>query len=161
MIFFTIFTISFYKFTIFDNFWQLWQFSTIVDLLTIVNNDWQLLTMFDYCWQCLTIMTISDHFFWQFQWQSRRLVNMKHWLQFWQLRTWILTWQSIKSDTGQNSQFLRCLFEFKMKINQQDEDVIFQPREQPRDCRRWDRSNLSLCCSPRWTTFLKIFNTLI
>jgi hypothetical protein len=46
---------------------------------------------------------------WQTQWQkqSQRLVT----LQFWQLRTWIhdnLCCLSIKSDTGQHSQFLRC-----------------------------------------------------
>ena len=35
-----------------------------------------------------------------------------HWLQFWQLRTWIHDnlWDlTFKSDTGQHSQFLRCL----------------------------------------------------
>ena len=38
---------------------------------------------------------------------------LRHWLQFWQLRTWIhdnLCYLTIKSDTGQHSQFLRCLF---------------------------------------------------
>ena len=37
---------------------------------------------------------------------------MRHWLQFWQLRTWIhdnLCYLTIKSDIGQHSQFLRCL----------------------------------------------------
>ena len=37
---------------------------------------------------------------------------MRHWLQFWQLRTWIhdnLCYLTIKSDSGQHLQFLRCL----------------------------------------------------
>ena len=36
---------------------------------------------------------------------------MRHWLQFWQLRTWIhdnLCYLTIICDTGQHSQFLRC-----------------------------------------------------
>ena len=36
---------------------------------------------------------------------------MRHWLQFWQLRTWIhdnLCYLTINCDTGQHSQFLRC-----------------------------------------------------
>ena len=40
------------------------------------------------------------------------LWHLRHWLQFWQLRTWIhdnLCHLTIKSDTGQHSQFLRCL----------------------------------------------------
>ena len=38
---------------------------------------------------------------------------LRHWLQFWHLRTWIhdnLCYLSIKSDTGQHSQFLWCLY---------------------------------------------------
>ena len=41
------------------------------------------------------------------------LVPLRHWLHFWQLRTWIhdnLCYLTIKSDTGQHSQFLRCLW---------------------------------------------------
>jgi len=37
--------------------------------------------------------------------------DLRHWLQFWQLRTWFhdnLCYLTIKSDTGQHSQFLRC-----------------------------------------------------
>ena len=70
----------------FDNFWQSWQF-------------WQL-------WQFLTTLTISDNF------GNLRLVTFE-WLQFWQLGTWIhdiLCYLTIKSDTGQHSQFLRRLF---------------------------------------------------
>ena len=40
-----------------------------------------------------------------------RLVNLRHWLRFWQLRTWIndnLCYLKIKSDTEQHSQFLQC-----------------------------------------------------
>ena len=39
----------------------------------------------------------------------------RHWLQFLQLRTWIhdnLCYLTIKSDTGQHSQFLRCFLLF-------------------------------------------------
>ena len=42
----------------------------------------------------------------------RDLCYLRHWLQFRQLRTWIhdnLCCLTIKSDTGQHSQFLRCL----------------------------------------------------
>ena len=41
------------------------------------------------------------------------LWHMRHWLHFWQLRTWIhdnLCCLTIKSDTGQHSQFLRCFY---------------------------------------------------
>ena len=41
------------------------------------------------------------------------LWHLRHWLHFWQLRTWIpdnLCYLTIKSDTGQHSQFLRCLY---------------------------------------------------
>ena len=40
------------------------------------------------------------------------LWQFRHWLQFWQLRTWIhdnLCYLTIKSDSGKHSQFLRCL----------------------------------------------------
>ena len=40
------------------------------------------------------------------------LWHLRHWLQLRQLRTWIhdnLCYLTIKSDTGQHSQFLRCL----------------------------------------------------
>ena len=39
------------------------------------------------------------------------LWHLRHWLHFWQLRTWFLDnlcYLTIKSDTGQHSQFLRC-----------------------------------------------------
>ena len=38
--------------------------------------------------------------------------HLRHWLQFWQSKTWIhdnLCYLTIKSDTGQHSQFLQCL----------------------------------------------------
>ena len=43
----------------------------------------------------------------------RDLSHLRHWSQFWQLRTWFynnLCCLTIKSDTGQHSQFLRCFF---------------------------------------------------
>ena len=42
---------------------------------------------------------------------SRDLWHLRHWLQYWQLRTWIndnLCYLTINCDTGQHSQFLRC-----------------------------------------------------
>ena len=39
------------------------------------------------------------------------LWHLRHWLQFWQLRPWIhdnFCYLTIKSDSGQHSQFLRC-----------------------------------------------------
>ena len=44
----------------------------------------------------------------------RDLWHLRHWLQFWQLRTWIhdiVCCLTIKSGTGQHSQFLRCLLQ--------------------------------------------------
>ena len=43
---------------------------------------------------------------------ARDLWHLGHWLQFWQLGTWIhddRCYLTIKSDTGQHSQFLQCL----------------------------------------------------
>ena len=48
----------------------------------------------------------------------RILWHLRHWLQFWQLRTWIhdhLCDLTIKSDTGQHLQFLRCLVDLSLK----------------------------------------------
>ena len=67
--------------TIFDNsdhfynFWQFWQFST---MLTIFDN-------FDHFQQFLTILTNFD------------LWHLRHWLQFWQLKT-LNSWQSLLPD---------------------------------------------------------------
>ena len=49
----------------------------------------------------------------QRQWQRQiiDLWHLRHWLQLWQLRTWFhdnLCYLTIKSYTGQHSQFLRC-----------------------------------------------------
>ena len=47
-----------------------------------------------------------------FRSNHRDLWHLRHWLWFWQLRTWIhdnLCYLTIKSDSGQHSQFLRCL----------------------------------------------------
>ena len=44
----------------------------------------------------------------------RDLWHLRHWLQFWQLRTWIhdnLCDLTINCDTGQHSQFLRCFYQ--------------------------------------------------
>ena len=63
-----------------DNFWQLWQFLTT---LTILTN-----------------FTISDNFD-----NPKDMWFLRHWLQFWQLWTWIhynLCYLKIKSGTGQH-----------------------------------------------------------
>ena len=48
------------------------------------------------------------------------LWQLRHWLQFLQLRTWIhdnLCYLTIKSDTGQHSQFLRCFFIYQVYLS--------------------------------------------
>ena len=43
------------------------------------------------------------------------LWHLRHWIQFWQLRTWIhdnICYLTINCDTGQHSQFLRCFYIF-------------------------------------------------
>ena len=65
-------------------------------------------------WQLLTIVTAKKQQQ-QKKTQSQDLWHLRHWLQFLQLRTWIhdnLCYLTIKSDTGQHSQFLRCLLHF-------------------------------------------------
>ena len=55
------------------------------------------------------------------------LRHLRHWLHFSQLRTWILynlCCLTIKSDTGQHSQFLRCFLNFSLSNFWQ---VIFTP----------------------------------
>ena len=54
--------------------------------------------------------------FWQF-WKDSPgdLWHLRHWLQFWQLRTWMhdnLWYLTINCDTGQHLQSLRCFFDF-------------------------------------------------
>ena len=76
------------------------------------------------CWKLshlFTMLTIFDNFhnsdncFCHFDnWKDNPgdLWHFRHWLQFWQLRTWIhdnLCYLTINCDTGQHSQFLRCL----------------------------------------------------
>ena len=55
--------------------------------------------------------------YWVVFWSERSLWYLRHcqchWLQFWQLRSWIhdnLCYLTIKSDTGRHRQFLRCFF---------------------------------------------------
>ena len=114
----------------FDYFQQSWQFLTILKIFDNLNNFWQfwqlltiltIFTIFDNFNIFFTILTIDDNFynldncFCHFDnWNDNHedLWYLRHWLQFWQLRTWIhdnLTYLTIKSDAGQNSQLLRCL----------------------------------------------------
>ena len=103
-------------FTIFDNlnnFWQFWHILTILTIFTIFCN-------FDKFKFLLQFLTIGDNFhnsdncFCHFDnWKDNPgdLWHLRHWLQFWQLRTWIhdiFCYMTINCDTGQHSQFLRC-----------------------------------------------------
>ena len=86
----TNYLICFYNFDHFNHFWQFWQL-------------WQ----FWQFWQQKRQQ--QQHRQWQRQ--SKDLWHLRHWLQFWQLRTWIhdnLCYLTINCDTGQHSQFLRC-----------------------------------------------------
>ena len=59
----------------------------------------------------LTILTFSLPHLKFVNGTPRDFWPLRHWLEFWQLRTWIhdnLCDLTIKSDTGQHSQFLRC-----------------------------------------------------
>ena len=56
----------------------------------------------------------SQLFFWTFSqlFSTCDLWHLRHWLKYWQLRTWNhdnLCYLTINCDTGQHSQFLRCL----------------------------------------------------
>jgi len=96
-----------------DNFW--WQF-----LMTIFNDNfwWTFFNFFDNFGQFWIFLIIFDNWdnwdnFWQF-WKDSPwdLWHLRHWLQFWQLRTWIhdnIWYLTINCDTGQHSQFLWCL----------------------------------------------------
>ena len=125
-----------------DNFLQLLQFLII---LTIFDNFWFFGTIMDNFWQfwnSLTIWTIdsfdNSYNFYNFDNDNdnpRELWLLRHWLQFWQLRTWIhdnLCHLTIKSDTAQHSQFLRCFYT----------DQIFQTKFYPQEkCVNRDKSD--------------------
>ena len=91
----------------FDKFWQFWPFLTILTIFKTFDN----LDNFYIFWQFWQFRQLLLPF-WQLKRQSWRLVTLeRHWLQFWQLRTWIhdnLCYLTINCDTGQHSQFLRC-----------------------------------------------------
>ena len=65
----------------------------------------------------MTIFDSFDNFDHNDKYNPIDLWHDRHWLHFWQLRTWIhdnLCYLTIKSNTGQlHSQFLRCLFLFE------------------------------------------------
>ena len=119
MTFFTIFTI-FWEFFLkilkilkILQFWQFWHLWTIFDNVEFFGN-------FLYIHNFLTIL---DNFY-NDNGNPRGFWPLRHWLQFWQLRTWIhdsLCDLTIKSDTGQHLQFLRCL------RNQKPEAYMFSP----------------------------------
>ena len=102
---FTIFTILF-----FYNFYKFWQFWSFLQFFTIST----ILISFLQCWQFLTIddnFHNSDNCFCHFDnWKDNPgdLWNLRHWLQLWQLTTWIMTtfvtWQLIVTlDSIRNS----------------------------------------------------------
>ena len=81
-------------------------------MFTIVDNFWQILTIDDNFHNLDNCFCHFDN--WKYN--PGDLWNLRHWLQFWQLRTWIhdnLCYLTINCDTGQHSQFLRC---FKKKV---------------------------------------------
>ena len=106
--------------TIFDNlnnFWKFWQILTFLIIFTIFYNLYNFNLVFQF-WQLTTIddnFHNSDNCFCHFDnWKDNPgdLWHLRHWLQFWQLRTWIhdnLCYLTVNCDTGQHSQFLRCL----------------------------------------------------
>ena len=67
----------------------------------------------------------SDNWFCHFDnWKDNPgdLWNLRHWLQFWQLRTWIhdnLCYLTINCDTGQHSQFLRCFIKLTTLLQEE------------------------------------------
>ena len=77
--------------------------------------DWSLrhLIRRDMTWPKKTMtMTNTNTFRDHLQRTIRDMSHLRHHLQFWQLRNWIydnLCYLTIKSDTGQQLQFLRCL----------------------------------------------------
>ena len=86
-----------------NNFWQFWQFFAILDIfynLTIFDN-FNIFLQFCFCF-C---------YFDNWKDNPGDLWHLRHWLQFWQLRTWIhdnLWYLTINCDTGQHSQLLQC-----------------------------------------------------
>ena len=103
-------------------FLQFWLFSKI---LTISDNFRQSSNIFLQFWQFLTIdnnFDNSGNCFCHFDnWKGNPgdLWHLRHWLQFWQLRTWIhdnLCYLTINCDTGQHSQFLRCFVNCLVKV---------------------------------------------
>ena len=92
---FTILTVFDSLFDKFGKFWYLWKILTIFDKFYNPDNFATILDNFD-----------NDNY------NPRDLWPLRNWLQFWQLRTWIqgnFCDLIIQSDTGQHSQFLRCL----------------------------------------------------
>ena len=108
--------------TIFENLYNFWEFLKFLKIFTFFynfENFWQslqflsILTSFDNCRQFRQIIQLLLPFD---NWKDNPgdLWHLRHWLQFWQLRTWIhgnLCYLTIKSDTGQHSQFLQCFRE--------------------------------------------------
>ena len=104
---------TFYNFDDSDNFLLFLQFLTILTILKHLI----ILTPFDnynYIWQFWQFGQFGQ--FWLFGHHGDNpgdLRNLRHWLKFRQLRTWNhdnFCYLTIKSDTGQHSQFLRCFY---------------------------------------------------
>ena len=61
---------------------------------------------------CATALSVNECFAKTLHKHAVQCQYLRHWLQYWQLRTWIhdnLCYQTIRSGTGQHSEFLRCL----------------------------------------------------
>ena len=87
---------------------------------------------------------------------TKRQKNLRHWLQFWQLRTWVhdnFCYQTIKSDTGQNSQFL--MFEKTMTFRKHPQRFTLETCDL---CNIWSGwwGDMTL---PKWTMTMTLAMT--
>ena len=82
--------------------------------------------------------------------------HLRHWLQFWQLRTWVhdnFCYQTIKSDTRQNSQFL--MFEKTMTFRKHPQRFTLETCDL---CNIWSGwwGDMTL---PKWTMTMTLAMT--
>ena len=91
----------------------------IENKISLKNPKWLIVYQHGNCGQFLTIVDNfenSYNYFYHFDnWKDNPgdLWHLRHWLQIWQLRTWIcdnLFYLTINCDTGQHSQSLRCFW---------------------------------------------------
>ena len=136
----------------FDNFYNFWQCKQF--LTNSENSD-----NFYNFWQFTQSLTIVDNCFYHFDnWKDNPgdLWHLRHWLQFWQLRTWVhdnFCYQTIKSDTGQNSQFL--MFEKTMTFRKHPQRFTLETCDL---CNIWSGwwGDMTL---PKWTMTMTLAMT--